>query len=129
MATIASVRPLPERRLPLAAGTGLIALALPLFLLVGWPIRGWGLGALLWLASLLLELVFARVGIAGQPSLRGSGIVAFGMMSRGIVIMLVAFLVATTNPAVGVAGALLYAAAYTLEFVIFLALFFAGEAR
>jgi hypothetical protein len=128
MATIVNARPLPERRLPLSAGTGLVVLALPLFVLVGWPLRGWGLGAFLWVASLLLELLFARIGIAGQPSLRGSGIVAFGMMSRGILVMLVAFLVAASNPDVGVAGALLYAAAYTLEFVVFLALFFtAGE--
>jgi hypothetical protein len=69
------------------------------------------------------------VGISGQPSIRGSGVVAFGMMSRGVLIMVVAFLVAATNPAVGVAGALLYAAAYTLEFIVFLALFFAGESR
>jgi hypothetical protein len=128
MATIVKARPLPERRLPLVAGTGLVALSLPLFLLVGWPIRGWGFGALLWVAGLLLELLFARVGIAGEPSIRGSGVVAFGMMSRGVLIMVLAFLVAATNPAVGVAGALLYAAAYTLEFGVFLALFFRAAA-
>jgi hypothetical protein len=128
METIVKARAIPERRLPLVAGTTLVALSLPLFVLVGWSVRGWGFGALLWVAGLLLELLFARIGIAGEPSIRGSGVVALGMMSRGIVIMLVAFLVAATNPAVGVAGALLYAAAYTLEFGVFLALFFKAAA-
>jgi len=122
-------RPLPERTLPTLAGAGVVALALPLFLLVGWSLRGWAFGALLWAASLVLELVFRRVGIPGQPSVRGSGIVAFGMMSRGIVLMVVAFAVAASEPEVGVPGALLYAAAYTLELVLSLAAFFSGDDR
>lgn len=122
-------RPLPDRRRPMLVGGAIVAFALPLFLIAGWTIRGWGLGAFLWAASQALELFFARVGIAGQPSLRGSGVVAFGMMTRGVLVMLVAFLVAVSSPAVGVAGALLYAAAYTTELAAFLAILFAGAGR
>ncbi len=57
-------------------------LSLPVFLIAGWPVRGWALGAVLWVGSQLLGLVFARAGI-GEPTLRGSGFVAFGMMGRG----------------------------------------------
>jgi hypothetical protein len=119
---------MPERRLPVAAGAVVVGLALPVFLLAGWDVRGWGLGAVLWVASQALGLVFDRVGI-GRPNLRGSGVVAFGMMSRGIVIVLVALAVAVTNPDLAVAAILVYALAYTLELGISLTLYFSGEPR
>ena len=128
MATLLTPRPLPERRLPLLAGGTLVALALPLFLLVGWRVHGWALGALLWAGSQLLGLVFARVGI-GAPTLPGSGVVAFGMMARGILLMIVAIAVATSDPALAAAGALVYAVAYTFELALSLTLYFAGQPK
>ncbi len=121
-------RPLPDRRLPIAAGGTVVALALPLFLLAGWRLEGWLLGAFLWAGSQLLGLVLARAGI-GAPTLRGSGVVAFGMMGRGIVLAVVAVAVAATDPYLAVAGALVYAVAYTLELALSLTLYFAGGPR
>jgi len=126
MATMLSPRPLPARGLPLVAGALAVAFALPVFLLAGWPLRGWGLGAVLWAAAAALGLVFERVGIH-EPTLRGSGVVAFGMMTRGIVIMLVALAIAVESPHLAVAGALVYAVAYTLELVLSLLLYFGGR--
>lgn len=119
---------MPERRLPVAAGAVAVGLALPVFLLADWDVRGWGLGAVLWVGSQALGVLFDRVGI-GDPNLRGSGFVAFGMMTRGIVLMLVAIAVAVSEPRLAVAGALVYAFAYTLELAIGLTLYFAGDAR
>ena len=51
-----------------------------------------------------------QVGI-GEPTLRGSGVAAFGMMSRGIVLVLILIAVAVANPSLALAGALTYAAA------------------
>lgn len=119
-------RPLPDRRLPLLAGGIVVALALPVFLLAGWSIKGWALGAVLWIGSQLLGLVFDRAGIGG-PNLAGSGVVAFGMMTRGILLMVVAILVATVNPQLAIAGALVYAIAYTLELVLSLSMYFSGS--
>jgi hypothetical protein len=121
-------RPLPERRLPVVAGGAVIALALPIFLVAGWRVQGWALGAVLWAASQLLGLLFARVGI-GEPNLRGSGVVAFGMMARGILLMIVALAVAVSDPDLAIAGALVYAAAYSLELGLSLTLYFSGEPR
>ena len=121
-------RPLPDRRLPVVAGGAVVALALPIFLIAGWRVQGWALGAVLWAASQLLGLVFARVGI-GEPNLRGSGIVAFGMMARGILLMIVALAVAVSDPELAVAGALVYAVAYSVELGLGLTLYFGGEAR
>ncbi len=121
-------RPLPGRRVPVLAGAAVVALALPLFLLVGWRLDGWALGAVLWTASQLLGLVFARVGI-GEPTLRGSGLVAFGMMGRGILLVLVAIAVAVADPRLALAGVLVYAAAYSVELAASLTLYFTGEPR
>jgi len=126
--TALTPRPLPERRLPMIAGGAVVALALPIFLIAGWPIRGWALGAVLWVASQLLGLLFARVGI-GEPNLRGSGVVAFGMMARGILLMIVALAVAVTNPELAIAGALVYALAYSLELGLSLTIYFSGEPK
>jgi len=126
--TTLTPRPMPERRLPVIAGGALVALALPVFLLAGWSTRGWALGAVLWVASQLLGLLFARVGI-GEPNLRGSGVVAFGMMARGILVMIVAVAVAASDPTLGLGGALVYAAAYSLELGLSLTMYFSGEPK
>lgn len=126
--TLLSPRALPQRRLPVLAGGAVVALVLPLFVVAGWRLDGWVLGALLWAAAQLLGLLFARVGI-GEPTLRGSGIVAFGMMARGILLVVAALAVAVTDPSLAVAGALVYAAAYSVELGTSLTLYFAGEER
>ncbi len=126
MATLLSPRPLPARRLPLVAGALLVAFALPIFVLAGWPIEGWIFGVVLWLASQALGLLFDRVGIH-EPTLRGSGIVAFGMMIRGILLMVAAIAVAASDPELAIAGALVYAIAYSVELGLSLTIYFSGE--
>jgi hypothetical protein len=121
-------RPMPDRRLPALLGGGVIALALPVFLLAGWDVRGWALGALLWAGSQLVGLLLNKAGI-GEPTLRGSGIAAFGMMGRGIVLVLILLAVAVTDPSLALAGALVYAAAYSAELVTSLALYFSGSPK
>ena len=126
MATMLRPRPLPARRLPVMAGALVVAFSLPVFVLAGWTLRGWALGALLWLASQALGLLFDRVGIH-EPTLRGSGVVAFGMMTRGIVVVLVALVLAVNNPDLALAGALVYAFAYSVELALSLVLYFGGR--
>jgi hypothetical protein len=128
MATFLTPRPLPARRLPAAAGALLVAFALPVFVLAGWRIEGWLLGAVLWLGSQALGVLFDRIGIH-EPTLRGSGVVAFGMMTRGILLMVAAIAVAASDPRLALAGALVYALAYTLELVLSLMLYFGGQPR
>jgi hypothetical protein len=121
-------RPLPDRRLPVVAGGAIVALALPVFLVADWRLEGWALGAGLWVASRLLDALFSRAGI-GEPTLRGSGLVAFGMMGRGILLALAAIAVAVVDPRLALAGALVYAAAYSLELALSLILYFQGQTR
>jgi hypothetical protein len=125
---VSTPRPVPGRALPLAGAATVIALALPVFLIAGWPVSGWALGAVLWVGGELLGLLLARVK-AGSASVAGSGVMGVGMMFRGIVVMAVLLLVvATGDTAVGVSAALLYAVAYTLELVLSLTAYFGSEA-
>jgi hypothetical protein len=128
MAMTITPREMPERKTPVLVGAAVVGLALPLFVIVGWNVRGWALGAFLWGASQLLGLLFAKVGI-GDPTLRGSGLVAFGMMGRGILVALVCIFVAVDQPHVALAGALVYAAGYSAELATGLSMYFGGEPR
>jgi hypothetical protein len=53
-------RPLPSR-IGRGAGGTIIALALPIFAIAGWPLQGWALAAVLWVASEIFALVLARL--------------------------------------------------------------------
>ena len=124
---ILTPRPMPERRMPIMLGGAVVALALPVFLLAGWDVRGWALGALLWAGSQIVGMLLNKAGI-GEPTLRGSGVAAFGMMSRGIVLVLILIAVAVADPSLALAGALTYAAAYSVELAASLTLYFQGSA-
>jgi hypothetical protein len=117
----------PETTLPAIAGTLVVALALPVFLLDGWRIRGWALGALLWLASrafgVLLHRLRTRTG-----NLAAAGVAAFGMMFRAIAVMVVVFAAAASDAWLGVAAALVYALGYTAELGLSLVAYYTGPA-
>lgn len=121
-------RPVPSRLAPALAGASVILLALPVFVVAGFPLAGWALGATLWVAAQLLGLVLTRLRL-GAGNLAHSGVVGIGMSFRAVAVMAVAIAVATVDAQVGVAAALLYALAYTLELLVSLALYFGSPAR
>ena len=119
-------RPMPSRLLPTIAGGVVIVLALPVFLAAGWPLAGWGLAAVLWLAAQVLSLVLTRLR-PGEGNLAASGVVGISMMFRAVAVGVVVIAVAATDPEVGISAALLYALAYTLEFALSLVSYFGNE--
>ena len=121
-------RPVPSRLAPALAGASVIVIALPVFVVAGFPLAGWALGATLWVAAQLLGLVLTRLRL-GAGNLAHSGVVGIGMSFRAVAVMAVAIAVATVDAQVGVAAALLYALAYTLELLVSLALYFGSPAR
>ena len=121
-------RPVPSRLAPVLAGASVIVLALPVFVVVGFPLAGWALGATLWIVAQFLGLVLTRLRL-GAGNLAHSGVVGIGMSFRAVAVMAVAIAVATVDAQVGVAAALLYALAYTLELLVSLALYFGSPAR
>jgi hypothetical protein len=122
----ATPRPVPSRFLPVIASGALIALALPVFVVAGLPIRGWALAAVLWVAAEAVGLLLSRLSL-GADNLAASGVRGVGMMFRSVAVMVVVIVVAASNPAVGVSAGVLYALAYTLELALSLTTYFTSE--
>jgi hypothetical protein len=119
----ATPRPVPSRLVPVAAGAAVVALALPVFAVAGWPLRGWALAAILWLGAQALGLLLSRLRL-GADNLAASAVRGVGMMFRPVAVMVVVIAVAASTPEVGVAAGLLYAFAYTLELGLSLLTYF-----
>ncbi len=111
-------RPAPARRYagPLA-GALVIALALPLFALAGWDLKGWAIAAVLWLGVQAFGLLLARVR-PSSDNLAASGALAAGMMLRLLAVLVVLLAVASSDRELGLAVALVYGAAYTAELAV-----------
>ena len=121
-------RPVPGRLAPVLAGAAVIGLALPVFVVADWPLEAWALAAVLWLVGQALSALLARLRL-GLGNLAASGVVGIGMSFRTIAIGVVLVAVAVSDARVGIAAALLYAAAYTLELTVSLVSYFGAPAR
>ncbi len=121
-------RPLPSRIAPTVAGGTIIALALPIFAIAGWPLKGWALAAVLWLASEIFAAVLTRLP-NGPDNLAAAGMRGIGTTSRGLLVGIVLVIVTVSNESVGIAAALLYAIAFTAELGVGLATYFGNEAK
>jgi hypothetical protein len=121
-------RPVPGRRAPALAGAGVVVLALPVFLVGGFPLAGWVLAAVLWAAGEALGAWLGRLPI-GADHLARSGVVAVAMAFRGIGVMVVLLAVTVANRGVGLAAVVVYALAYTLSLAVSLLEYFSAEPR
>jgi hypothetical protein len=119
-------RPMPGQTLPVVAGAAVIALALPIFVAAGWDLRGWLVGATLWVATRALASLLTHLR-RGMGNLAGSSVVGFGMSFRALAVMVVVVALAATDARLALAATLLYGLAYTLELGVSLALYFSGE--
>jgi hypothetical protein len=119
-------RPVPGRRLPAIAAAGLLALALPVFVVTDLPVGGWVLATVLWLASQGMSLLLARLGV-GTDKLAASGVVGIGMTLRSVAVGVVLIAVVASDARLGLSAALLYALVYTLELGVSLATYFGQE--
>jgi len=108
------------------AGAGVVVLALPVFLVAGFPLSGWALAAVLWAAGEALGLWLARLPI-GADHLGFSGIVALAHSFRGIGVMIVLVAVTVGDRHVGIAAVAVYALAYSLSLGVSLLEYFSGE--
>ena len=119
-------RPLPSRLGPTLAGGTIIALALPIFAVAGWPLQGWALAAVLWVAAEAFTLLLARLS-GRADNLATAGMRGIGTTSRAIVVGIVLVIVTVSDESVGIAAALLYAVAFTIELAVGLTSYFAQE--
>ena len=119
-------RPVPGRLLPAAGAAVALALALAVFLVAGWPLKGWALGAGLWAGLEAFSLVIARLrsrtrGVAGS-SLQGIELVV-----KALAVLAVVLAAAQSDGHVAIAAILVYALAYTLELTLSVASYFGSE--
>ncbi len=112
-----------------ALGSGLIILlALPVFLLAGWPLAGWGIAAVLWVAVHAIDVVLHRTrGDTGN--LAASGVQAFGLFFKSIGLLVVLIAALAASPHLAIAAAVTYALAYTFELGLSLLGYFGTAAR
>jgi hypothetical protein len=121
----ATPRPVPGRLVPALGGALVLLIALPVFLLAGWRIAGWGLGAVLWVAMQAVNLLLARLK-ARTGNLAAAGVQGFGVFFKVVALLVVLIAVAVTDAHLAVAAALTYALAYTFELGLSLVTYFGG---
>jgi hypothetical protein len=115
----------PSTLLPAVAGGIVIMVALPVFLLAGWRVSGWAIGAVLWGGSEAFGQVVTRMR-SRTGNLAAAGVAGFLMLFRGIAVMVVVFAVAVSDKWLGVAAALTYAAGYSAELGLSLVAYYTG---
>ena len=119
-------RPIPSRLGPTIAAGGLIVLALPVFVVADWPLKGWLLAAVLWAGALAFSILLSRLprdpGNLAAASMRG-----IGTSSRALLVGIPLVAVTVANKSVGVSAAVLYALAFTVELVVGLVAYFGTE--
>jgi hypothetical protein len=124
---LATPRPVPGRLLPVAGGAIVLLIALPVFLIAGWRVSGWALGAVLWAGVQALNFLVARMrGSTGN--LAAAGVQGFALFFKAFALLVVLAAVAATDARLAVAAVLTYALAYTFELGLSLASYFgAGQ--
>ncbi|HYY03895.1 MAG TPA: hypothetical protein VE736_08425 [Gaiellaceae bacterium] len=118
-------RPVPGRLVPAVGAAVVLLLALPVFLLAGWRLSGWALGAVLWLAMQAFNVLVARLRGRGG-NLAAAGVQGFALFFKATALLVVLIAVAVTDAHLAVAAALTYALAYTCELGLSLVSYFGG---
>ena len=120
-------RAIPGRLAPAIAGTAVILLGLPVFAVAGWPLAGWALAAVLWLAGQALAALLARLPL-DTGNVAAAGMRGIGTSFRAFAVGIPLVAVTAADERVGLAAVLLYALAFTLELVVSLVAYFGTEA-
>jgi hypothetical protein len=124
----ATPRPVPTWRAPTLAGSAVVLLALPVFLIGDWRLGAWAIAAGLWVVFVAVGLLLERLPI-GDDNLASAGVVAFGRMSRAVVLTAILIVVAVSDASLGLPAAVVYALAFTVEFGLSVLAYFWGETK
>jgi hypothetical protein len=91
-----------------------LALALPVFLLAGFPLLGYAAGAGAWLAQRAIRELLNRRARASDDPRTVAGLLAGSMMARGWLAALAIFGVGLTDSEAGLSAAVLFIALFTI---------------
>jgi len=125
---ISTPRPVPKRTTPVLGALLVLALALAVFLIAGWDVRGWAIGALLWVGIEGLSLLVTHLRKdAGGTAATGLQAFELGFKALGVLVVLVAL--AATDPDLALPAILVFALAYTAELGLSLAAYFGSSPK
>jgi hypothetical protein len=116
--TLLTPRPEPGHLLPALAGGVVLLVALPIFLVAEWPIGGWALATVLYVAVHVLDLILVRLGNGGK---------VFGVLFKALGLLVILVAVAASDKELAISAVLTYALAYTAEFGLSLAAYYGKE--
>jgi hypothetical protein len=103
----------------------ILAIALPIFVIAGWPLFGYAAGAFAWLAQRAINEVLSRRAAASDDPKTVAGLIAGSMIGRGWLVALTifgAYLIADSDDAVGLSAAVLVVILFTAYFTVSLIL-------
>jgi hypothetical protein len=123
----ATPRPEPGRLFPALAGSAVVVFALPVFAVAGWPLEGWLLAATLWVAGQLFAWLLTRLPL-GTGNLAAAGMRGIGTSFRAMAVGIPLVVVTTSDERVGLAAAVVYVLAFTVELAVSLVAYFGAEA-
>jgi hypothetical protein len=116
--TLLTPRPEPGHLLPALAGGVVLLVALPVFLVADWPLGGWALATVLYVAVHALDLIVARLGNAAK---------VFGVLFKALGLLVILIATAASNENLAISAVLTYALAYTAEFGLSVATYYGKE--
>lgn len=126
---ITTPRPVPGRLVPAAGALLVLVLALLVFLIAGWSLAGWGIGAVLWAGVFALGLLLGHLR-SSVGNLASSGVLGLELMLKALIVLVVLVAIAASRPGLAVGAILVFALAYTVERGLSLAAYFGtGAAR
>ena len=99
----------------------ILAIALPIFVVAGWPLVGYAAGALAWLVQRAIAEYTGRRAAASDDPRTVVGLTAGSMIGRGWLVALTifgAYLVAGSDDSVGLAAAVLVVVLFTAYFIV-----------
>jgi uncharacterized SAM-binding protein YcdF (DUF218 family) len=100
----------------------ILALALPVFLVAGFPLLGWGAAAVGWLAQRAIRLYANRKAVAADDPRKTVGIITGSMIGRGWLVALIIFAAGLQENDAGLAAAVLVIVLFTAYFTVSLIL-------
>ena len=120
------MRPLPSRKLPALAAALIFVLALPFFLIAGWPVVAWALALALWAGVEALDLVAVRLA-SRDAGLRAVGLAGFVRMFRLFLIAIMLAAVVKLDRDLVLPLIAVFALAYTCQLGLSLVSYFGNE--
>lgn len=95
-----------------------LALALPVFALAGWPLLGYAAGAVAWLAQRAIQSYTNAKAIAATDPRGVAGWVTGSMIGRGWLVALTIFAAGMVENDAGLAAAVLVVLVFTVYFTV-----------